>query len=84
MESITFEFCRALDDPLDRTLCVRVLFGEACLAQRSIRLARSSSLGEAMLEIDRILIGWARSGVEDGRHMDQILNNTEKALGEPF
>lgn len=84
MESITFELCRALDDPLDRTLCIRVMFGEVCTSQRSIRLRRNARLGEALLEIDRLVLGWASPLVQRGRHIEELIDCSEHLLGEPF
>lgn len=84
MESISFEFARAIDDPLDRTLCVRVLFGKACIAQRSIRLRRDARLGQTLLEMERVLLRWANQIVKRDAHIEQQLDSMESALGEPF
>lgn len=84
MESITFEITAATGDPLDRTLCIRVLSGSLLVAARSIRLAGTIPFGTVLLYIDRIALAWAQPQLTGDQHLHDILDTTEVSIGEPF
>lgn len=84
MESITFEITAAEGDPLDRTLCTRVLSGSLLVAARSIRLAPEVPFGTILLYVDRIALAWAKPQLSGDDHLHDILDSTEVSIGVPF
>lgn len=84
MESFAFELSIADNDALDRVICLRWMSEGLCLCQRAIRLRRDVRIGQALLELDRLVIGWCHPGMEYDSHVEELVDSFENALGEPF